>query len=51
MTEEFLEKLIIKYPNFMELGAAVTRYKSLLNDGIDIKEIEKQTLSGSFRTL
>tara|TARA_R110000803_G_scaffold27033_1_gene63373 strand:- start:151 stop:306 length:156 start_codon:yes stop_codon:yes gene_type:complete len=51
MTEEFLKKLIFKYPNFLELGGAVNKYYQLLEQGIDKKEIEKQTLESSFRVL
>ena len=48
MTEEFLEKLIIKYPNWMELGGAVKRYHDLRQSKLSKEECEKIVLGSSF---
>jgi hypothetical protein len=51
MRIEFLKILIIKFPNFMELGCAVSHYHYLLEEGHSELESEELTLNSSFRNL
>jgi hypothetical protein len=51
MRSQFLEKLIKKFPNYMELGGAVTRYYDLRQTKLSKEECEEIVLNSSFRIL
>jgi hypothetical protein len=51
MRIEFLKRLIIEFPNFMELGSAVSHYHYLLGEGYSELDSEELTLNNSFRNL
>lgn len=51
MRSQFLEQLIKKFPNYMELGAAVKRYHDLRQSKLPKPECEKIVLKSSFRIL
>ena len=48
MRAPFLEKLVKKYPNHYQLGAAVKRYYDLRQTKLTKEECEKIVLSSSF---
>lgn len=49
MRSQFLEQLINKFPNYMELGGAVKRYYDLRQSKLSKEECEKIVLESSFR--
>jgi len=49
MRTQFLEKLIKKFPNHMELGGAVARYYDLRQSKLSKEECEEIVLNASFR--
>ncbi len=51
MREEFLKKLIKAFPNYMELGAAVHKYHTLIQDGMGEKQVEEYILQETFKVL
>ncbi len=51
MRVQFLEKLIKKFPNHMELGNAVARYYDLRQSKMNKEECEEIVLNSSFRIL
>jgi hypothetical protein len=51
MRSQFLEKLIKKFPNYMELGSAVARYYDLRQSKMNKEECEEIVLNSSFRIL
>lgn len=52
MRKEFLNLLIRKFPNYMELAAAVTEYNRLIQiNRADPKKIEEIVLSKTFRSV
>ena len=48
MRTEFLESLIKKFPNYMELGGAVKRYYDLRQSEISKEECEEIVLNSTF---
>jgi hypothetical protein len=48
MRAQFLEKLIKKFPNYMELGAAVKRYYDLRQSKLSKEECEEIVLGSTF---
>ena len=48
MRAQFLERLIKKFPNYMELGAAVKRYYDLRQSKISKDECEEIVLESPF---
>ena len=51
MREEFLKKLIKAFPNYMELGAAVHKYHTLIHDGMSTNQVEEYILHKTFKVL
>jgi len=49
MRTQFLQKLIKKFPNHMELGSAVARYYDLRQSKLTKEECEEIILNSSFR--
>ena len=49
MRAQFLQKLIDKFPNDMDLGKAVRLYYWLRQDKLSKEECEEKVLSSSFR--
>ena len=48
MRAQFLERLIKKFPNYMELGAAVKRYYDLRQTKLTKEECEEIVLNSTF---
>jgi len=51
MRSQFLEKLIKKFPNYMELGGAVKKYYDLRQSKLTEEECEEIVLGSSFSSL
>jgi len=51
MRLQFLEQLINKFPNYMELGGAVKKYYDLRQSKLTEEECEEIVLGSSFRIL
>ena len=51
MRAQFLEKLINKFPNYLELGGEVKRYYDLRQSKMSKEECEEIVLNSSFRIL
>lgn len=49
MRAQFLEKLIKKFPNYMDLGSAVKRYYDLRQSKLGKEECEEIVLASTFR--
>ena len=49
MRAQFLEALIKKFPNYYELGSAVSSYYHLREQGLDKDECEEKTLKSTFK--
>jgi len=48
MRAQFLEKLIKKFPNHYQLGAAVSRYYHLRQSRLSKEECEEKVLTSTF---